>query len=472
MLIFLIINIVVITFFSMIALCGNIYEEYKNSKDYSKSLSFDGIDAEMSVLELLQWKFLPQSFDINEANHRRLKDLETQHEYDNYKFQVVFSGGTQDIIANVEKDNNKIAGTFIFVPYGQGETTGPEAIMIKSHRFYINIVDELAILRIENGDSWVEKTIDADKITNYEMSRIIQSLLTAEFSSFPTYDAWHQSSLTPQNHFITTINFGINQRVDSMKLDAPESIESNSLFDFMTTNYERIKITYRDDGYYGQVSISEPNWDECDIQVVEDFSMIFNNNEHQKNITYDIPTIQFNQPYHLIDELNHCSYVFYEDGTVAQWINDSSFEMAPFTIYGDKIYIDGALNSKTLTINWNGTMLFDISYNYISDKQKVELWEIKEVVTTNGIHKNKKYIGDPYNLWGNIQSSFIINDDNSVTFVNNNTEVVFPAELVIIGENELIISGEQFMIYPDWSRVALNHVVFVCIDDIPPSVIE
>jgi hypothetical protein len=204
---------------------------------------------------------------MNAANRNVVSNINIELPYNNHAFFVEIKGDANIYAhADVERTENKMHGE-MWISNGQTP--------VQKKEFYISIDENNAIVRLKDGGEWFETVVSSGIFKNYEIENIIETLLSSEFESFPRRSDYFSWSILPKNSFIESIDLYSDKRISRIEASLPSNAAMYSLFFVVADQPSDIDIVYGEKGSCGKITINEPDWNEINVQRVDDFSMIF-----------------------------------------------------------------------------------------------------------------------------------------------------------------------------------------------------
>lgn len=262
--ILLTINILAIVFFSCFAYYGKLYEEYIYSS-ITGGTSLNGIDTNVSFVDLLKLRFTPEKFDMTQINRTAILSLSNDNSYTNHEYTVtIYNRGQRDTGYWAEilvEEDNKISHGSIITYYDDTQYA--------EYEFYLKPFGENELMvYIKDGEEW--KKINVPLMSgDYHISNIIKLLPNFEFSSFPLKSTGQDWSFKPVNSFIRSVLTWQDGRIFEITANFPSGAGNRLLFNFVSpSGPENLEFIYMERGNCGNVKIDFPDFESQNLEMI------------------------------------------------------------------------------------------------------------------------------------------------------------------------------------------------------------
>lgn len=259
--IILAINILAICVFSCVIYRGILYNTYIES-DPTGTASINGVDLNVSFIDLLKLRFSPNSIDVNQANKTVLSNISHDKSYTNYEYNVIIKNFSLEnaywLEFDVEVDDEQSHG-FMTVMYGDNP--------MQECEFYTQINgDNVDIYLLSNG-VWYNSSYNKKIITDYHITNIISSLPDMQFASFPKNYEKQNWSFKIKNSFLKSISTAQDGRFEYFEaaLITPSNGESQHPI-WKVIPGSNMTVVYQDRGNCGNIKINMPDFKSLDVQ--------------------------------------------------------------------------------------------------------------------------------------------------------------------------------------------------------------
>lgn len=262
--ILLIINILVIGFLSCVAYYGKLAETHIKS-DVTGSTSVNGINADVSFIDLLKMEFAPDSLDITNINRTAISNLSHDGSYTNHEYTVTIknrsyyeNGYWADIY--VEEDGDLSHG-YIVTMHGEERCA--------EYEFYLHTVNNCPTVYIEDDGTWFVAKLPDGVSTNYHITKIIDILPNVEYSSFPFKSTGQNWDFYIKDSFLRKVYTWQDGRIEYIESYFPANAGNRMIFNFVSDNNpHNLLFIYHDRGSAGNVKIDMPDFESQNLEHI------------------------------------------------------------------------------------------------------------------------------------------------------------------------------------------------------------